>query len=189
MISAKYGKVGHIKTTTVYPSTRISNRVPFGTGRKMGELAESADKSIPFYNPEIFQILKRFIASLNGAVFQGMTGQDAAGACREINGALADYLDSRSFSEIWDKIRKNSRDEEQFRRNLHVWFDAFQTFKLTHHLRDNGYGSVDMLPALSTLLFKTGLEVQALPLDMMKGLETAEKLLKIMRSQATSKSV
>ena len=181
---AKYGKVGHIKATTVYPSTRISNRVPFGTGRKMGELAESADKSIPFYNPEIFRILKGFIAFLSGAGFQGMNGQEAFGACRDINGVLADYLDSKNFSDAWDKIRKNSKNDVQFRKNLHVWFDAFQTFKLAHYLRDNGYSSAAMCPAISTFLSMSGMEDETLPLDMKQDSESVEKLLAIMRDKA-----
>jgi hypothetical protein len=181
---AKYGKVGHINATTVYPSMRISDRVPFGTGRKMGEMAESADKNIPFYNPEIFRILKGFIAFLSGADFQGMNGQDAFEACRAINGALADYLDSKKFNNAWDKIRKNSKDDVQFRKNLHVWFDAFQTFKLAHHLRDNGYGNAAMLPAISTLLSMAGREGEALPVDMAQDLEAAERLLAIMRGKA-----
>lgn len=180
---AKYGKVGHINVTTVYPSMRISNRVPFGTGRKMGELAESANKNIPFYNPEIFRVLKEFIGFLNSANFQGMNGQDAFEACEAINGVLADYLHSKNFNEAWDKIKKNSKNTVQFRKNLHVWFDAFQTFKLVHHLRDNGYGSAFMLPAISTLLSMSGLKGEALPLDMIQDLEAAEKLLAIMRDQ------
>jgi len=181
---AKYGKVGHIKATTVYPSMRISDRVPFGTGRKMGELEESTDKAIPFYNPEIFRILKDFIAFLGGANFQDMTGQDASEACRDINEALADYLDSKNFNDIWDKISKNSKNNVQFRKNLHIWFDAFQTFKLVHHLRDSGYGNIAMLPAISTLLSMAGPEDTALSVDMNQELETAEKLLAIMRSKA-----
>ena len=180
---AKYGPVGHIDGTTVYPSMRVSDRVPFGTGRKMGELAESADKSIPFYKPEIFRILKEFIFFLNSADLPGMNGSDALEACREINGALANYLDSKNFNDAWDKIRKNSKDNAQFRKNLHVWFDAFQTFKLAHHLRDNGYGSVAMLPAVSTLLSMAGLGDEALPIDKTQGLEAAEKLFAIMRGK------
>ena len=179
---AKYGKVGQIKKTIVYPSMRISDRVPFGTGRKMGEMAESTDKTIPFYDPQIFRILKDFVAFLKGADFQGMRGKEALAACREINDTLGDYLDSKNFSDAWDKIRHNSKDEDQFRKNLHIWFDAFQTFKLAHYLRDNGYGNVDMLTAISTLLSMDGLGVGALKGDMTKEMEEIEVLLTIMRS-------
>ncbi len=172
---AKYGRVGHITGTTVYPSMRISDRVPFGTGRKMGELAGSSDKSIPFYNPEIFRMLRDFIAFLNGSDVSEMDGVAALNACREIDGVLADYLDAKNFDETWDKIKQNSKDEKQFRRNLHVWFDAFQTLKLVHHLRDNRYGIVDMIPALKSLLAMTGRECEILEEDV------AEKMLKFMR--------
>lgn len=159
---AKYGNIGHINATAVHPSMRISDRVPFGTGRKMGELAESDDKNIPFYNPEIFRVLKSFIQFLNSASAHTMNGKDALDTCREINALLSDYLLSKNFSASWDNIKKNSRDDGQFKKNLHVWFDAFQTFKLTHHLRDNGYGTIAMLPAIRELFVMAGLEYQSL---------------------------
>ena len=117
----------------------------------MGELAERDDKSIPFYNPEIFRVLKDFIAFLNRNDAWEMSGTRALGSCLEIDGVLAAYLESKKFDEAWDKIKKNSRNYQKFLRNLHVWFDAFQTLKLAHHLRDKGYGTVEMLKAMEGL--------------------------------------
>ena len=180
---AKYGKIGNIKATTVHPSMRISDRVPFGTGRKMGELAQNSDNHISFYNPEIFIILKAFISFLSGAKIMDMNGQEASEACRKINSILADYLDSRNFINVWDKIRKNSTDDILFRKNLHIWFDAFQTFKLSHYLRDNGYSNISMFSAISTLLSITGSDEESLTSDIMKTLEAPEEFLAIIKGK------
>lgn len=157
---AKYGTVGRVIGTTVYPSMRISDRVPFGTGRKMGELAESVDKSIPFYNPDIFRVLKELIGFINCGDTPALNGTEALKACRKIDAALADYLDSKKLDKTWDKIKKNSKDYAQFKKNMHVWFDAFQTLKLAHHLRDNGYGTAEMKSALKTLFSMSGMDCE-----------------------------
>ncbi len=111
-----------------------------------------------------------------------MNGSDALEACKEIDGVLADYLHSKSFGDAWDKIKLNSKDHDQFRRNLHVWFDAFQTFKLVHHLRDNGYGTIAMLPAVTKFLSISGMNLESFARDRCE-VELAEKLLEVLRSQ------
>ena len=178
---SKYGGVGLISGTKVHPSMRISDRVPFGTGRKMGELAGRDDKGIPFYNPHIFRVLKGFIEILNGTEAFTMNGREALAAAGEMDGALADYLESKKFDEVWEKINKNSGTPAQFRRNLHVWFDAFQTLKLGHYLRDNGYGTVHMLSALKTLFSLKGEGGEIFGADVEEGRGTAERLLEWMR--------
>ena len=175
---AKYGKVGRLNRTRVYPSMRISDRVPFGTGRKMGELAECTDKSIPFYNPRIFRILREFISLLNDPEMTGLEGADALEACLRIDEALAEYLERKDFETAWNRIRQNSKNDCYFRKNLHVWFDAFQTLKLAHHLRDSGYGTVDMTSAIAGLFSLAGMEYDAF------NEESPEELLEFIRDAA-----
>ena len=173
---AKYGTIGKVEGTTVYPSMRISNRVPFGTGRKMGELADREDKAIPFYKPEIFRVVKDFISLLDARNTMDINGNAAIDSCKNIDSSLHQYLESVQFAVNWDKIKTNSRDEKQFRKNLHVWFDAFKTLKLIHYLRDNGYGMEEMMFALGKLLSMLGMECDYLE-------ENPEEVLQLLRSK------
>lgn len=52
-----------IKETTVYPSPRISNRVPFGTGPALQQIEES-QKELWVYNLESFYQLRQLIQSI-----------------------------------------------------------------------------------------------------------------------------
>lgn len=150
---AKYSGIGEIKTTTVYPSARVSDRVPFGTGRKMGEMAHCDDEFFPFYDPRSFQVLRDFIVLMRDAVQEGgREGRALLEECRKIEPLLADYLDSKHFDSVWEKLVKNSPNQEKLLRSFHEWFDAFSIFKIFHYLRDNGYSEVNMFQAVGSLM-------------------------------------
>ncbi|MEM4247718.1 MAG: hypothetical protein QXH80_00460, partial [Candidatus Nanoarchaeia archaeon] len=52
----KIGRIGLISNTTVYPSSRISDRVPFGTGPRLKQYLDGT-KNNYVYNPQIFKDL------------------------------------------------------------------------------------------------------------------------------------
>src|SRR5690606_11992981 len=54
------GKFSDLNTTTVYPSPRISDRVPFGTGQSMKEQL-ILNAKLTTYHPVAFMHFKRFI--------------------------------------------------------------------------------------------------------------------------------
>jgi hypothetical protein len=63
MISA--GGYFSLNTTTVYPSSRTSFRVPFGTGTAMAKLCKEADAQFMTYNPAAFKDLRTLFDMLN----------------------------------------------------------------------------------------------------------------------------
>ena len=58
---AKTGHVHPIHGTTVHPSSRTSWRVPFGTGKRMGQLMNDPNTPFPAYHPQSYQILKQWL--------------------------------------------------------------------------------------------------------------------------------
>ena len=61
---AKIGKIGTITETTVFPSSRPSGRVPFGTGRSMLRFLTGGTDEYRLYDPRIFVILKEWLAAM-----------------------------------------------------------------------------------------------------------------------------
>ena len=150
---AKYTAIGEIDSTTVYPSARISDRVPFGTGRKMGEMDALGEAFFPFYDPRSFQVLRGFIALIKGAIDSGISdGEAIVDKCRKIEPLLAAFVESKNFATVWGKLKKNSPNKEKLLRSFHEWFDAFTILKLIHYLRDNGYAEMDMFQAVGGLM-------------------------------------
>ncbi|MEM7512138.1 MAG: glycosyltransferase [Bacteroidota bacterium] len=58
------GKVYEIQETTVIPSPRASDRVPFGTGKAIQGWLDQEEKVYQAYHPTIFQALHAFLLSI-----------------------------------------------------------------------------------------------------------------------------
>ncbi|MBE9504013.1 MAG: hypothetical protein IME96_07545 [Proteobacteria bacterium] len=149
---AKYDNMGQVHSTTVYPSARISHRVPFGTGKKMKEMLVEKESDIPFYNYNSFIILKKFLRLIGRSANENLCGKDLLSRCCQIDLSLGDYLKSNVFDELWDKLKKNSPHGYGLLKHFHSWFDAFRTLKLIHYLRDHGYETMDMFTAYDGIL-------------------------------------
>lgn len=130
------GNFSNLTQTKVIPSPRISDRVPFGTGKAIGDWVASNASQYLTYNFESFEIIKRFvqiIPQLREKDFSDIYIDDIA-----LNHYYA-YLESQNFDTHLSEIRKNSKTEEAFQKRFFRWFDAFQVLKFVHFLRDNQF--------------------------------------------------
>ncbi|MEQ8240780.1 MAG: glycosyltransferase family A protein [Cyclobacteriaceae bacterium] len=118
---AMHGKVGEINDTTVFPSSRISDRVPFGTGDALGKMKNGL-RANEVYNPEIFLILKSFLTSI-------FSDEESI-----FNEMLTAFLIQIKFEKHLSIIEKETKNPEQFEMRFFQWFDAFKILKLTHFL-------------------------------------------------------
>ena len=62
---AKNYKIEKINSTTVYPSSRSSWRVPFGTGQRVGRFLSNKQNEYLLYDPISFDILKAWLQIFN----------------------------------------------------------------------------------------------------------------------------
>lgn len=153
----KLGKittVERIDSTKVYPSSRPSWRVPFGTGQRVTRFLKEAQDEYVLYNPETFLILKQWIEVFHSEEIYE-TGKYLR-AAKQIDNSLHEFLVRNSFEEDWNKILGSSKSQEQIMKQKLIWFDGFRTLKLTHFLRDNGYPLINMFDALDKLFEMTG---------------------------------
>lgn len=139
---AKIGNVGVISETTVFPSPRPSHRVPFGTGQRMIRFLTGGTDEYRLYDPGIFDVLKKWLASMEAAPERDPEAILAGAGC--IHPELEAYLRACRFAADWLVIRKNSGDPSQLRRQFHVWFDGLKTLRLVHHLSRAAYPLVPM---------------------------------------------
>jgi len=118
---AMHGNVGEINDTTIFPSSRISDRVPFGTGDALGKM-QNGIRANEVYNPEIFLIIKSFLSS---ALSYEQNIYDKM---------LQPFLTQIKFDQHVAIIRQETKSAQQFEKRFFQWFDAFKTLKLTHFL-------------------------------------------------------
>jgi len=154
---AKNYKIDRITSTTVYPSSRHSWRVPFGTGRSITRFLSNSRNEFQLNNPIVFDVLKEWLILFNDKnIFDTNHLMNEAG---KINKELKPFLLQRKFPEHWDRILINTKNSKQFQYQKQNWFDGFKTLKLIHHLRDKLYQEINMFDAVDQLLIKSGLNL------------------------------
>jgi hypothetical protein len=143
---AKNYTIYRISSTHVKPSSRESWRVPFGTGRSMTDY-NSNGKEILLYDPVEYLILKEWLILFNSDV--ALNTEYLLKEAKKIHSELYLFLEHKMFSKDWNNILENSKTGKQLMYQRKNWFDAFNTLKLIHHLRDTTF------PMLN---FKEGIE-------------------------------
>ena len=148
--------IENINTTTVFPSSRKSDRVPFGTGQRVGRFLLHNQNEYLLYNPKSFDVLKDWIRilddELNESVMKYMS------AAKEINIDLFNFLIENNIESDFKKILSNSISKKQLRLQKMRWFDGFKTLKLIHYLRDNSLPLMNMFDAIDKMLYNFGIE-------------------------------
>ncbi|PKN10376.1 MAG: hypothetical protein CVU72_01385, partial [Deltaproteobacteria bacterium HGW-Deltaproteobacteria-7] len=147
---AKIGPIRQIGETVVYPSARVSQRVPFGTGAAVGKTVSGEEQEHRLYDPRIFIVLKEWI-DLMGKSFNSPTDQIIKRA-RDIDQGLESFLIARGFLSVWPKIRGNLKDKKTYERQFHNWFDGFETLKMINYLTKEYYPRIGLLPAVKKII-------------------------------------
>ena len=147
---AKTTEIKKIDSATVYPSSRGSWRVPFGTGQRVNRYLNNTHNEYVLFDPKSFQILKLWLEIFNSK--KNFTTAEYLSNAKSIHTSLHKFLQLNSFEKSWDKIVRSSKSANQIQRQKLLWFDGFRTFKLIHFLRDNGFPMINMFDALDELL-------------------------------------
>lgn len=136
------GNFSELNTTTIYPSPRISDRVPFGTGRAMQNYLSSEQKNYTTYAIQSFLDLKQLVEQLDNLYHNEI----------DLSLSISEYLKTISFNENLKKIRQNSTSLTHFKQLFFNWFNAFKILKYIHFARDNYYAEVSVFEAANELL-------------------------------------
>lgn len=136
----------------VYPSARVSDRVPFGTGRTMQKYLGNNAIDTSLYDPRIFILLKQWLEIFMKIDANPYEIRDSILAS-EPN--LADFFDQIKLIESLQNIIKNSKTESSLNLQKMRWFDGFKTLKFVHYLRASQYPSFKFNSALSEFLSLT----------------------------------
>jgi hypothetical protein len=137
------GGFTELKKTTVFPSPRASNRVPFGTGRAVSEWRGEM-KTYPL---RAFEDLRMFLSTV--AALKSQEPQNVPESVRT-------FLSGQNFAEALDEIRRHTTTAEAFVKRCYRWFDGFRAMKFVHHARDHCYGEEEVAVAAAKLLERMG---------------------------------
>lgn len=147
---AKITTIHQITTTTVYPSSRVSMRVPFGTGKRISRFLQNPVNEYYLYHPKSFDILKNWLEIFHSEI---ITDENYyLNEAEKIHIRLKEFLEINSFKSAMKNIFENSKNDEQIQKQKLYWFDAFKTLKLIHYLRDTDFRMVNTFDAIDELI-------------------------------------
>jgi glycosyltransferase involved in cell wall biosynthesis len=155
---AKLGKVHRLAGPPLQILGRLSERVPFGTGKALGKIVseQKQNHSFDLYDPTLFSHLKFWLLFLE-KVSEKYT-ENTSNVWRESVRQAPLSLSFEPLKKILEKMEAFEAIEEAKTRSSHssillrhllTWFDGFRTLKLLHALRDQAFPSLPWKEALS----------------------------------------
>ena len=175
---AKIADIKFLKSATVYPSPRISDRVPFGTGQRVRRFINGEKDEYLIYSPAIFEVLKNWLNIFQSEI---LSAERFLGKAKIIDKELYNFLISQNFVSDWGRILINSKTETQIKKQKKIWIDGFKTLKLIHYLRDNKFPQETMFKALDDLLNKMEIKNSIKRTEAIPNIETQLQYLRLLR--------
>lgn len=158
----KLGKTGNIvslDTSPIFLHSRLSERVPFGTGPALGKIIalDNPTSEFLYYQPVCFAYLKCWLL-LNNALWDNnikSLSSDNINAIEKLLSNIKEFagLDSKVLLNCLQTLGmekalahavNHSNSDKIFTGHMKNWFDAFQTLKFIHWLRNNHYPSLSL---------------------------------------------
>jgi hypothetical protein len=131
------GNFAEINTTRVIPSSRASDRVPFGTGKAIQNWLNLSDRNkYNTYSFSVFSDLKSFFQQTEN-IYQALKrGEDISMFLTIIPEDVQSYINISNGVEWINECYKNSATYKQFRNRFFNKFNAFWILKYVHYTRD-----------------------------------------------------
>jgi hypothetical protein len=133
----KLAKIGSVHRPPMPPIriwSRVSDRVPFGTGRRVRELIEGEE--IRLYQPRCFELLGIVLWALRRAVAARREDLLQTTLASKLDagtvGAVSTVLEELNAFEALREILGASPDARVRERRLFTWFDALRTLRFIH---------------------------------------------------------
>lgn len=162
------GNLKEVNTTSVYPSGRVSNRTPFGTGKAISK-SYNSHEAILTYNYKSFIPVKDLIDNLN----LGYT--DTNLLLEKLPKEMREFLTLNDIEIILKEIRQNTANYYAFVKRFYRWFDAFRLMKYLHHVRKSTYPDLTINDALKFLFDKINLPCPAEKYQMLMSLRHRDR--------------
>jgi hypothetical protein len=121
-----------LTTTRLIPAPRFSHRVPFGTGKAIGDYYRKGE--LKTYPLEAFLDLRQFF----GNVLR--LGIEAFDKTDPLPPSIVSFLAKKEFSAALEEMRRNCSSRRTFLKRFFQLFNGFEAMKFVHHARDKFYG-------------------------------------------------
>jgi glycosyltransferase involved in cell wall biosynthesis len=136
------GSVGEITGTTVHPSARLSDRVPFGTGPVLQKWMIGEEDLAKTYNYKAFVDLKQFFC-IKDQLFK-IKGKDYLLLLDNTPQAVKDFLKEDNFWVEIQDLNANCSTLSAFQKRFFQKFNAFKILKYLNFSHGKYYQKADI---------------------------------------------
>lgn len=166
------GHIGEINSVRILPSARVSDRVPFGTGRAMSQIQQG--KKWDTYHFQAFLELQKFFG-LIPAWFSSPEGEIHENYL-QLHESLKAFLDANELIRKIMEIRSNTHSSKAFIKRFYQWFNQFMMIRYLNESHLKYFQKIDPMDAATALL--TFCKINPIPLSltsMLRRLRNADR--------------
>ncbi len=162
------GDFSNLTRTTVYPSPRLSDRVPFGTGKAIGDWLNEPDSLRLSYALQSFKDLRKMSQQVPALYPLNSAGLEAIR--QQFSPVLSEWLAAEGWNTKMAEIQANTTGQVAFQKRFYQWFNGFKAMKCVHALRDQAYGEQPLCNEARELLLIEGhlVPAEASPVDLLQ---------------------
>ncbi|MBN1253146.1 MAG: glycosyltransferase family 2 protein, partial [Bacteroidales bacterium] len=142
------GRYEYLKSTTVYPSPRSSDRVIFGTGAYIKSSIENPKTNFFTYNFNAFKTLKNFFSQIDKFYKLDAFNYELFNLHESIN----KYLKENEFEKALKEINSNTSNLQTFRKRFFRWFDALKILKYLNYSHNIFFEKQQLIEVLNDYL-------------------------------------
>ena len=136
-----------IKNTVVCPSPRISDRVPFGTGKAQGDWVDKQKEKHFTYSPEVAKVLKKLFEMV-----AEKGNQMVEIAISEIPEQIINFIGLEAWELKMKELARNTSNDKAFVKRFYAWFNLFMILRFIHYYRDKYEANIPVMEAAKRLL-------------------------------------
>jgi len=145
----------NLNITTVYPSPRASDRVPFGTGASIGKLSADKNSTLLTYNALAFNELRAFFKLIEFFFESGP--MELQKHFSLIPPGLRLFLDEKEWINKMTEIKNNTSGIVSFKKRFFGWFNMFKIVKYLNYVHSDFFGKKPVAVSASELLKAKGI--------------------------------
>lgn len=153
---AGLGNYTECQATTVHPSPRPSDRVPFGTGPDVARQVKTPGAPYLTYSPDLFRMLRPFYSGIRDLFDASAERVFLSG----LDPLLRQYLEATGFTGHLEEIRANAGSPETFLKRFMRNFNMFRIMKFLHFAEERGIERMEIGKAARTLGEWLGMRVE-----------------------------
>jgi hypothetical protein len=164
----------NLYSTTVFPSPRISDRVPFGTGPVVGKMIGNRDYQFLTYNPLAFSELKTFFRLIDKLYYSD--NRELSKIYHELPCSLLYFISKDEWLIRIGQVKANTASLKTFRKRFFGWFNMFKVVKYLNLVHIKMFEKVPVESAAVQILKMAGyIDVPDTTIDLINNFRKIER--------------